>query len=46
MYADVALGGASPEPDYPTFEAGHVEDAFADAAALSNAERRWVEVKP
>ena len=46
VYADVARGGPSPEPDYPTFEAGHVENVVADAVALSDAERRWVEVKP
>jgi len=46
VYADIARGGPSQEPDYPTFEAGHVENAIADAVALSNAERRWVEVKP
>jgi len=44
VYADVAGGAPSPEPDYPTFEAGHVENVIADAIAVSNAERRWVEV--
>jgi predicted dehydrogenase len=44
VYSDVARGGPSPEPDYPTFRAGHVENVLADAVALSNRERRWVEV--
>jgi predicted dehydrogenase len=44
VYADVARGGPSPEPDYPTFEAGHVENVLCDAVAQSSAERRWVEV--
>lgn len=46
VYADVARGAPSPEPDYPTFEAGHVENVIADAIALSSAERRWVDVEP
>ena len=45
VYEDVARGGPSPEPDYPTFRDGHVENVLADAVALSNRERRWVEVK-
>ena len=44
VYADVARGGPAPEPDYPSFEAGHVENVIADAIAVSNAERRWVDV--
>jgi len=44
VYADVARGETSEEPDYPTFEAGHVENVLGDAVALSAAERRWVEV--
>jgi predicted dehydrogenase len=44
VYSDVARGGPSPEPDYPTFRAGYVENVLADAVALSNRERRWVEV--
>ena len=46
VYADVARGAPSPEPDYPTFEAGHVQNVVADAIALSSAERRWVDVEP
>jgi predicted dehydrogenase len=45
VYADVARGGPSPEPDYPTFRDGHVENVLGDAVALSNRERRWVEVE-
>jgi predicted dehydrogenase len=44
VYADVARGGPADEPDYPTFRDGHVENVLADAVALSNRERRWVEV--
>ncbi len=44
VYADVARGGPSDEPDYPTFRDGHAESVLCDAVALSNRERRWVEV--
>jgi len=44
VYADVARGGPSAEPDYPTFQDGHVENVLCDAVAQSNRERRWVEV--
>jgi predicted dehydrogenase len=44
VYADVARGGPSSAPDYPTFRDGHVENVLADAVALSNREHRWVEV--
>jgi predicted dehydrogenase len=44
VYADVARGGPSDEPDYPTFRDGHVENVLCDAVALSNREQRWVEV--
>jgi predicted dehydrogenase len=44
VYADVARGGPSAEPDYPTFRDGHVENVLCDAVALSNRLRRWVEV--
>jgi predicted dehydrogenase len=46
VYADVARGEPSAEPDYPTFRDGHVENVLCDAVALSNRERRWVEVNP
>ena len=44
VYADVVRGGPSDEPDYPTFRDGHVANVLGDAVALSNRERRWVEV--
>jgi predicted dehydrogenase len=44
VYADVARGRPSDEPDYPTFRDGHVENVLCDAVALSNRDRRWVEV--
>ncbi len=45
VYVDIARGGPSDEPDYPTFRDGHVENVLCDAVALSNRERRWVEVE-
>jgi predicted dehydrogenase len=42
--ADVARGRPSDEPDYPTFRDGDIENVLCDAVALSNRERRWVEV--
>jgi predicted dehydrogenase len=45
VYADVARGEPSAEPDYPTFRDGHLENVLGDAIALSNRERRWVEVE-
>jgi predicted dehydrogenase len=44
VYRDVAAGGPSGEPDYPTFRAGHVENVLGEAIAQSNREQRWVEV--
>ena len=44
VYAAVAAGGPPGEPDYPTFADGHWENVLGDAVALSNRERRWVEV--
>jgi predicted dehydrogenase len=44
VYADVARGEPAAEPDYPTFRDGHLENVLGDAVALSNRERRWVEV--
>ncbi len=44
VYAAVAAGAAPTEPDYPTFADGHRANVLGDAIALSNAERRWVEV--
>jgi hypothetical protein len=44
VYVDVARGGPSDDPDYPTFRAGHIGNVLCDAVALSNRERRRVEV--
>jgi predicted dehydrogenase len=44
VYADVSGGEPSADPDYPTFRDGHVANVLGDAVALSNRERRWVEV--
>ena len=44
VYSAVAAGGPPEEPDYPTFADGHWENVLGDAVALSNRERRWVEV--
>jgi predicted dehydrogenase len=44
VYADVAQGGPSAEPDYPTFHDGHVENVLGDAVARSNREGAWVSV--
>jgi predicted dehydrogenase len=44
VYTAVAAGGPPEEPDYPTFADGHWENMLGDAVALSNRERRWVEV--
>ena len=44
VYADVARGEPSAEPDYPTFRDGHVENVLGDAIAQSNRERSWVGV--
>jgi predicted dehydrogenase len=45
VYADVAQGGPSAEPDYPTFRDGHVENLLADAVAQASREQRWVPVE-
>jgi predicted dehydrogenase len=44
VYTAVAAGGPPAEPDYPTFADGHWENVLGDTVALSNRERRWVEV--
>jgi len=44
VYDDIVRGGPSPEPDYPTFHDGHVENVLCEAVALSSRERRWVAV--
>jgi predicted dehydrogenase len=45
VYRAVDDGGMLAETDFPTFRDGHWENVLADAVALSNRERRWVEVK-
>src|SRR5918996_1976053 len=45
VYADVAAGGPSPEPTYPTFADGHDAVCVLDAVRLSSDARRWVEVE-
>jgi predicted dehydrogenase len=44
VYTAVAVGRPPDQPDYPTFADGHWENVLGDAVALSNRERRWVEV--
>jgi predicted dehydrogenase len=44
VYAAVAAGEPPENPDYPSFADGHWENVLGDAVALSNRERRWVEV--
>jgi predicted dehydrogenase len=44
VYADVAQGGPSAEPDYPTFRDGHVENVLSDAVARAHREGAWVRV--
>lgn len=44
VYADVARGGPSDHPEYPTFLDGHVENVLCDAIARSHAEQAWVRV--
>jgi predicted dehydrogenase len=46
VYTAVAAGSPPDQPDYPTFADGHWENVLGDAVALSNRERRWVEVTP
>ena len=45
VYRAVEAGEMPPAPDFPTFRDGHWVNVLADAVALSNRERRWVEVK-
>ena len=44
VYADVARGGPSADPDYPTFVDGHVENVLCDAVARAHREGTWVRV--
>jgi predicted dehydrogenase len=44
VYLDVAAGGPSLEPDYPTFADGHDAMLVTDAVARSAREQRWIAV--
>jgi predicted dehydrogenase len=44
VYTAVAAGEPPESPDYPSFADGHWENVLGDAVAMSNRERRWVEV--
>jgi len=44
VYADVARGGPSADPDYPTFVDGHVENVLCDAVGRAHREGAWVRV--
>lgn len=41
VYADVARGGPSPAPDYPTFSDGHASVSLTEAILASAREGRW-----
>ena len=45
VYRDIAAGGPSPEPGYPTFADGHDAVLVTDAIAASHREQRWIEVQ-
>jgi predicted dehydrogenase len=45
VYADIAAGGPSERPAYPTFADGHDEMLVNDAIARSAGEGRWVDVE-
>ena len=45
VYADVARGGPSPDPTYPTFADGHDALLVTEAVARSSREQRWVPVE-
>lgn len=45
VYADVATGSASDDPDYPTFADGHDVMLVTEAIALSDQEQRWVSIQ-
>ena len=44
VYLDVASGGPSDMPRYPTFADGHDVLLVSEAVAVSSKERRWVDV--
>ena len=45
VYADIARGGPSDEPTYPTFADGHDAMLVTDAVARSSQAQRWVSVE-
>lgn len=45
VYRAVAAGGPPPEPDYPTFAAGHRSALIGEAIARSAREGRWVTIE-
>ena len=45
VYADVAAGGPSDEPSYPTFADGHDVLLVTEAVARSSREQRWTPVE-
>jgi predicted dehydrogenase len=45
VYGAVAAGTMPAEPDFPTFADGHAANVLGDAIAVSNRDRRWVEVQ-
>ena len=45
VYGAVAAGAMPAEPDFPTFVDGHAANVLGDAIAVSNRDRRWVEVQ-
>ena len=45
VYRDVARGGPSPEPTYPTFADGHDVVLVTEAVARSSQDKRWTSVQ-
>ncbi|MGD2059737.1 MAG: Gfo/Idh/MocA family oxidoreductase [Acidimicrobiia bacterium] len=45
VYADVARGGPSSDPSYPTFRDGHDVVLVTDAIARSHDDQRWTKVQ-
>jgi predicted dehydrogenase len=45
VYRDIADGGPSPAPTYPTFADGNDALLVTEAIAISSAEQRWVRVE-
>jgi predicted dehydrogenase len=44
VYRDIIEGRPSPEPDYPTFRDGHIENVLCGAIARSHREGSWIEL--